>query len=96
MCVFNTKHRIFRASVAVAKNGVRTMYCSETDDTCLYIGSGDGTVTQFSGTDCHWKAQRSAHVQGKAMSLSVCADGSKLLVGTSLGTMYASVCLRLL
>ena len=74
--------------MTAAKNGVRTMCCSESDDTCLYIGSGDGTVTQFSGTDCHWKAQRSARVKGKAMSLSVCADETKLLVGTSLGTMY--------
>jgi len=83
VCVFNTKHRIFRASVTAAKNGVRTMCCSETDDTCLYIGAGDGTVTHFCGTDCHWKAQRSARVQGKVMSLSVRADGKSLLVGMS-------------
>lgn len=92
MCVFNTEHNIFRASLPVATNGVHAVCCestlSDASSTCVYIGSGDGVVKQLRGADSRWKIERVVQLSGRVMSLSLRSDGGSLLAGTSQGKIY--------
>eukprot|EP00940_MAST-03C_sp_MAST-3C-sp2_P001438 g1438.t1 len=91
ICVFNTDHKIFRASLPVATNGVVSLLCrvsEEDDSSVVYVGAGDGSVKEMSGADCEWKIVRTAQVSGRVMSLSLRADGKSLLAGTSSGNMH--------
>lgn len=84
--VFNLTSKVYRASIRVSTNGVLAITGDAASDT-IYVGSGDGIIQVFRGADTSWNCEGQARVSGRVRSLSLSADRSFLLAGTSAGMM---------
>lgn len=85
--VFSLATMVYRASIRVSTNGVLAITGDPRSDT-IYVGSGDGVIQSFRGTDSAWKCEAQAQVTGRVRALSLSADKSFLLAGTSAGMIY--------
>merc|ERR1712086_447567 len=87
--VFNTHTRVFRASVPVSSNGVLSVAIDGEGN--LFLGAGDGMIKKMAGRDMSWELLAEVKVSGRVVSLSVSADGTELIVGTSMGRVYKAL-----
>lgn len=89
--VFSLTSKVYRASVRVSTNGVLSI-AGQPHTGVIYVGSGDGVVQSFRGSDSTWTCEGQAQLMGRVVSLSLSADASFLLAGTSAGMMYVLCC----
>jgi len=87
--VFNTQTKVFRASVPVSSNGVLSVAIDPEGN--LFLGAGDGMIKKMAGRDMEWELLAEVKVQGRVVSLSISADGTELLAGTSTGKIYKAL-----
>eukprot|EP00761_Pharyngomonas_kirbyi_P013293 gb/GECH01013320.1/.p1 GENE.gb/GECH01013320.1/~~gb/GECH01013320.1/.p1 ORF type:complete len:620 (+),score=110.05 gb/GECH01013320.1/:1-1860(+) len=85
MVVLNVSSKTFRTTFQATSNGVHSI--NRCEDITL-IGSGDGTLKKFKGSDQKWSQQDETRLEGKLVSLSVSSDQTNILAGTSAGNIY--------
>lgn len=84
-CVYSIVTKIFRISIPVSHNGIISI-CKAGD--MIYLGSGDGIVKRFTGTDQTWYNAGQVQLKGEIMSISLHPESTDLVVGTNVGIIY--------
>lgn len=85
--VFSLRSQVYRNSIRVSTNGVLSITGDKSTDV-IYVGSGDGMLHCFQGSDSTWKPLGEVRLRGRVVALSLSADRSFLLAGTSAGLIY--------
>lgn len=84
--VFKLDTRVYRACVPVSANGVLAVALGR--DGAVFAGCGDGKLKKFEGADTRWVSTAEVSLRGRVGAVSVSADGSFLLAGTSDGRIF--------
>jgi len=87
--------KVFRACVPVSKGGLLSLAVSASGGKfgdgsapLVYCGCGDGTLKLLQGFDLQWTCLHETQLDGIIRSLTLSADQTELLAGTSEGNLY--------
>lgn len=93
MIVFRQDLGVYRAIIPICTNGIQTILILPNDE--ILCGGGDGSISKLIGEDLNWEIIGQTSVDGTINSLTLCSNQAEVVIGTSTGKVYRSICKNL-